>query len=158
MKMITRNTAPPCPVPILLFVVVLTLPAQAHQGATGIVKDRMEHMKTIAQTMKRLGATIQGKTPYDPGAVQSGAQTLANKAGAEMTRLFPSDTLDHPSEATPTIWVEWPRFEALALDMRARANDLAGAAVDNGAARAAFKDLAATCKACHQDFRLKKQD
>lgn len=136
--------------------------APAHQGATGIVKDRMDLMGQIKDAMKDLGQMVQGRTLYDAARMQARARDLAGHGGDAMTRLFPKDSIMGPSESLPAIWQDWDRFEATANDMRTRAEALAATVAanpgpDGAAARAAaFAALGQTCKTCHADFRMKK--
>ena len=56
---------------------------EAHKGATGVVKERMDQMGEIAKSMKAMGAMFKGATPYDAEAVRGkgSSQSLAAKLG-----------------------------------------------------------------------------
>ena len=127
---------------------------QAHDGATGIVKERMDLMKALGGEMKKLAAMFNGETPFDPAEIAAAASRIEDHSGGHMLRLFPEGSTDHPSEAKADIWRHWPEFEAKADDLGTRASVLAAVA-DTGEAesRVAFGRLAKTCKACHQDFK-----
>ena len=146
---------------LALPLICLTAAALAHSGATGVVKERMDRMKGIALLMKDLGAMFKGEKPYKAGAVSALSRELMRLGGEAMT-YFPKGSTQHPSEATAEIWTDWPRFEAQANAMQDAAQALADAAANprgTGAAtapEALFRDLAETCKTCHQDFRVKK--
>ena len=142
---------------------VLTTAVLAHKGATGVVKERMDQMGTIAKSMKSMGAMFKGAEPYDAATVETLSRQIAGFGGDKLTAVFPEGSLDHPSEARPEVRSDWERFAELAGEMETAANDLAaGAANDRDDAGsptspdALFRDLAATCKSCHQDFRIKK--
>lgn len=135
-------------------------PSDAHEGATGIVAERMEAMKSLGDAMKGLAAMHRGTAPYDPAAVREAAEAIGRHGGEHMTALFPPGSLHHPSEALPEIWEDWERFGALAEDLRVSAAALAEAAGREAATsagpqstRAAFARLGRACSACHTDFR-----
>ncbi len=131
--------------------------AFAHEGATGVVKERMELMKGIAAQMKALKPMIEGTSTYDPADVAKAAGAIADHA-TNIAPSFPEGSTDHPSEASPRIWTEWNGFEASARALRAHAAALqADAEKGTDAARALFGEMARTCKGCHQDYRVKKQ-
>ena len=130
----------------------------AHQGATGIVKERMDHMKSIKAAMKVLGPIFKGQVPYDADAVRGAARTLSAKGGTAMTDLFPEGTTQHPSEALPAIWQDWQAFSNSARELEVSAAllfETAGNARDGGASdpMKAFARVVGTCRGCHEDFR-----
>lgn len=151
----------------LLAVVSFTLLApiylNAHQGATGVVKERMDAMKSMGDDMKVLGAMLKGETAYDPVRVKGIARAVAKHGGDAMTQLFPEGSTQHPSEALPAIWSDWSRFQTLAEEMQDLAEKLETAAAI-GSTSAPPKDvlqltraLGKSCKACHDDFRQRQQ-
>lgn len=135
-----------------------TIAAFAHTGAKGVVKQRMDAMGDIAEQMKLLGGMVQEKTAFDAGVAAKAASIVAGHA-EEIPALFPEGSTDHPSEALPIIWTDWPRFEAsawkLAMDAAALGN--AAQAADNADdIKATLAEVASSCKSCHEVFRLKK--
>ncbi|WP_281685101.1 c-type cytochrome [Thalassobaculum salexigens] len=127
---------------------------QAHDGATGIVKERMDLMKALGDDVKRLARMFKGETSYDPEAISAVAARIERRSGGDMLELFPEGSSGHPSEAKQDIWRHWPEFEAKADELATRASVLAAVAdAGKGDARAAFGRLAGTRKACHQDFK-----
>jgi cytochrome c556 len=100
----------------------------AHGGATGIVKERMDLMVSIGKAMDRLTKMFQGEASFDAGDVREAARLIAGHGGEEMTRLFPKDSIQRPSEALPAIWQDWERFTELADELTVYANALAEAA------------------------------
>lgn len=130
--------------------------AIAHQGASGVVKERMEAMKDMAGRMKVIAGMIGGERGFDAQAVASAAEQVAFKA-RQLDKQFPEGSDHPPSEARPEIWSDWDRFSELASELESKASRLGVAA---GTATAAadidvpFRAVAATCKGCHQRFRL----
>lgn len=145
---------------ILCLAGLAPLGASAHEGATGIVKDRMEHMKSVKAAMKVLGPIFKGEAPYDAVIVREHAKRLSAKGGAAMTRLFPEGSIHGPSEALPAIWTDWDRFVASARELEVSAARLAETAANpqDGSASdpaKAFSRVVGTCRGCHDDFRKK---
>ena len=102
--------------------------AFAHSGATGVVKERMDAMKTMGDAVKRIKPMMSGEAAYDEAAVREAAQAIAEEAGTAMTKKFPEGSTDHPSEVLPRTWDEWDRFTGLAEQLEVAANGLARAA------------------------------
>lgn len=129
------------PAILMLATVCLTLLAGgaglAHEGASGVVKERMEAMKGMATAMKALAPMMQGKTGYDAVRVSAAAAVIKSHA-EEIPALFPKGSNGHPSEARATVWSDWPDFErqarilgAYAAALEAMAGMGAGAAMQD---------------------------
>ncbi len=138
--------------------VLLVTSALAHGGATGIVKERMEAMKSLGAAGKALAAMVKGETAFDADAAALHARTMADHGGEAMTTLFPKGSLDAPTEALPAIWEDPERFNdlALALETRATALEVIVRSDELDAMRPAFAAVAETCGACHKTFRKEK--
>lgn len=166
--------------------VLIPLATTAHEGAKGIVMERMTVMKGLGTAMKEITAMLRGTKGYDGAALAVQARRIRDHGGKTMTRLFPEGSADGPSEASSEIWRRWAEFETLAQDLVSRAEALAVAA-EKGAAlgqpdagggkaprqlaaaspddavapaqkmpMAEFAALTKSCSACHRDFRIKK--
>ncbi len=165
------------PVLILACLMLAGPIAASHDGATGVVKERMVLMSNLAESMKALAGMLKGKTPYDAARVKQHARQLADHGSSALTKLFPEGSLDKPSAARPQIWQDWEKFKSLAAQLTQAAQALeqaAGApagpnlggpskhgmakhgAGAPGPVRAAFRNVGRTCAACHKDFRVKK--
>jgi cytochrome c556 len=144
----------------LLIGTIATAPSvTAHNGATGIVKERMELMKGIGDQMKVMGAMAKGKRPYEQSAFVEGAQTALDGA-PKITSMFPEGSLSEKSEALPSIWEKWAEFEQSAKDLEtesAKLLEVASGDADQKAVLAQFVKMGKTCRGCHQDFREKKE-
>ena len=128
------------------------LPADAHKGATGVVKQRMDAMKDM---QKALNAMLSGKQAMDRAAAIGLAETIRDQSGVHMAELFPDGSLNHPSEALPKVWENWSDFRAEADELEREADALARSLTD-GDASAQFKRVAASCKSCHKAYRKPK--
>lgn len=131
--------------------------AQAHKGASGVVKQRMMAMKDMAAGTKELSLMVTGKKAYDAERVKAIAAAIKGHAG-EIPKLFPKGTNHHPSEATAKIWTHWDDFKGHAEKLAELADGLASAA-PNGkmAAIGSFAKIGKTCSGCHEDYRAKKK-
>jgi len=132
-------------------IVAIPALAQAHSGATGIVKKRMETMKDVGAVMKELGAMVKGDARFDPSAVARRAGDLKVHA-ANMPTLFPEGSIHGPSEALPQIWKDFERFSRIASDLESAAAALSSV-TEATALPAALGAAGKTCKACHSDYR-----
>lgn len=137
----------------LVLAVMLAMPAlaQAHSGATGIVKKRMEVMKDVGAVMKELGAMVKGEAAFDASTVARRAGDLKAHA-AGMPALFPEGSIHGPSEALPQIWKDFEGFTRIASDLESAADRLSGV-TEATALPAALGAAGKSCKACHSDYR-----
>jgi cytochrome c556 len=133
--------------------------ALAHEGATGVVKERMDLMKGQQKQMKLIGDMAKGKTPFDAAKAAAAARDLGTTT-KKIPDLFPEGTSGHPSEALDAIWKDWDRFTGSAKDAEAAANELASSLDGAGGQdwKPAFQKITDAYKSCHQDFRAKKKE
>lgn len=129
--------------------------ALAHEGATGVVKERMELMKRQQSDMKLIGDMAKGKTPFDAAKATLAASDVATTA-KKIQDLFPQGSDGHPSDALPAIWKEWDRFTGNAKELETSADALGAVlAGGNDGWKPAFQKLTDSCKACHETYRAK---
>lgn len=127
--------------------------ALAHDGATGVVKERMELMSMLGKTMKSLKAIIRNTDPIDPATLSRSAEAIRGHSG-QMAGLFPAGSYDKPSEASPVIDDRRQEFDALFLELGDSAKRLAALAEtpDRSALAAWFRDTGRVCSNCHKIF------
>lgn len=150
-----HRAAKPCGVVAAILLIgglVALAEVEAHTGATGVVKERMDLMKALGDDMKRLAAIMKAEAAYDPALVAGLARRIEQGSGDHMLELFPEGSTDHPSEAREEIWLRWVEFEAKADALASQASALSVAG-DFDEARMAFAKVAESCKACHRDFK-----
>ncbi|MEM8688592.1 MAG: cytochrome c [Pseudomonadota bacterium] len=129
----------------------------AHSGATGIVKERMDAMKAISKAMRSLDAMAKGKTAFRKATVKVASRTIKEHA-TTFDRLFPDTNhsrKSHVTEAAPAIWADKPVFLALAQKMADAAKGLDAVSAHTQLPQH-LRALGATCKGCHEKFRIKK--
>jgi cytochrome c556 len=132
--------------------------ALAHSDcAPGVVKERCDLMERQGDDMKIIGDMAKGKTTFDAAKAAEAARDIVITA-KKIHELFPEGSGGGTSEALPAIWEHWDDFTAKADDLGKAAETLA-AALDGGDAdwKGAFQGVSDACKACHQDYRKKKE-
>ena len=133
---------------VLLFLSTVSF---AHEGAEGVVKERMDRFKENKKAMKAIKGNLAGNTTI-VAEKASGIEAWAK----DMVNFFPEGSTQPPSEALPAIWKEFARFTDLArANEKAAANlkNLAQSGADTSALSDAFKSLGKTCKDCHNDYK-----
>lgn len=141
-----------------LVIGIASASALAHGGATGVVKERMDAMGAIGDAVKTIGQMLRGKTKYDSARIEGAADVIAAHGGNNLTQLFPEDSITGPSEALPVIWSDWVTFQEQADLLETLALKLSTTTdADKTEIGKIFRDVAGTCKACHEKFRLKKE-
>jgi len=129
----------------------LAVVTQAHEGAEGVIKERMDRFKENKESMKAIKANL-GR---DASVIAKEALAIQNWAN-QLTNFFPEGSTQSPSEALPAIWENFEDFKARAAANANAAGDLATLArsgADTSALTNGFKALGKTCKDCHNDYK-----
>ena len=136
---------------IILLMFVLVNPTFAHEGATGVVKERMDKFKMSKTMMKQINV---GLRENDFENIEKSAQKLLSWS-KEMSKYFPEGSDVSPSEASTNIWLDPNGFSKAIKNFEEASLELVNQAqADNPEASIqAFRNLANTCKGCHQKFR-----
>lgn len=138
----------------------LSANAGSHNLVVADVSDpvslRINLMQNVGAAAGISGGMLKGEIPFDP-AVANGALAVLNTAALGMQGLFPADSDSNPrSSAAPNVWTDTDGFNAAIakfISDSGAANKTAPA--DLAAFGAAFGSVAANCKSCHQDYRVK---
>ena len=135
-----------------VFIALFSFSASSHEGAVGVVKERMDRFK---QSKSDLGEIRIALRKGEPETAQALALKLA-EWGGEMATHFPEGSNPRPSEALDRIWQDWPTFEQQIERYTTSAQTMADL-IAEGAPKSsldkAFKDLGRTCKVCHNRFK-----
>jgi len=131
--------------------------AAAHEGATGVVAQRMDAMKQMGQHMKALGNMLAGKTAFDQATAKRLAETMHEHCEHVM-HMFPPGSDGHHTEATPAVWNRQAEFNERMRRFDAAVEELVAAAAsgDKTQLETEFKAVGQECSGCHDDFRRKK--
>jgi len=140
-----------------LLIAAFAASSLAHEGAKGVVKERMDLMKSQKSAMKVIGDMAKGKKAFNAAKAAKAARDLATTT-KKIPELFPKGSNGHPSEALDAVWTEWDRFTGDAHDAEAAAKAL-GAALEASDRdwKAAFQAMTDACKSCHESFRAKEE-
>ncbi|MFL2818973.1 MAG: c-type cytochrome [Candidatus Puniceispirillales bacterium] len=136
---------------ILFFNIFSLTQLYAHEGAKGIIKERMDKFKMSKNLMKKINKGLQND---DFLTIEKSAQTLL-KWSKEMPNYFPEGSDTPPSEASSDIWLDpegfkkaIKNFELASLQLITQSQNK-----DFDMTVNSFRSLAKTCKGCHQKFR-----
>ena len=143
-------------IPLALVVALLVLPrVSAHEGATGMVKERMDGMEGMSKTMKTIGRYIEANRNL--AAIRHEA-THVREIAAHIPQWFPAGSTAKPTDALPTIWQRWSDFQARAAQLEQESAKLAemAASGDPQAIAAQFRTVGRACSGCHVDYRQKR--
>ena len=135
-----------------------SLNVSAHDGATGVVKQRMDAMSDMGDAMKAMASMVKGKQAFEPELFIQSGETIASHSDM-MPKLFPAGSMQGNSEALPAIWQQWDDFVSLGHRTKTDAEELVKMAQHGLELRPLTKQfvkLASDCKACHKDYRKKK--
>ncbi|MDK9695123.1 MAG: cytochrome c [Siculibacillus sp.] len=135
--------------------VVLGLSVGAPALAADAIEARQTILKAIGDDTRPVVAMLKGEAPFDLAKVKAALKTQAE--GAErLPQFFPDNSRTGKTEASPRIWAEKQRFFGLYAKLAADARAAEIAITDEASLKATFPEHLATCKACHDDFRVKK--
>ncbi|WP_326541280.1 c-type cytochrome [Pseudorhodoferax sp.] len=119
------------------------------------IKYRQNALFVMGQHFGRLGAMANGRAPFDAKAAADNADIVLTLSQLPWAGFGPGTDKAAPTKAEPAVWAEPAKFKAASDKMQAEVAKLAAAAktgnLDN--LKAAFGPTAASCKACHDDFR-----
>jgi len=132
------------------------LPAAAQfQKAEDAVKYRKAGFTLMAAHFSRIGAMAQGRVPFDAAAAAANADIVATLSTLPFAGFVEGTAGSGKGSAKAEIWTERSKFDGGAKKMQEEVAKLAAAARANNLdqLKAAFGNAAATCKACHDNFR-----
>ena len=138
-----------------LLLLAMGLPAQAQFAKPeDAIKYRKASFTVMAAHFGRLGAMANGRTPYDAKAAADNADVVATLSKLPWT-AFGEGTDKGDTRAKPEVWKEATKFKEASDKMQAEIVKLntAAKAGNIDALKVAFGPAAASCKACHDNFR-----
>ena len=138
-----------------LILAAVCLPAQAQFAKPeDAIKYRKASFTVMAAHFGRLGAMANGRAPYDAKAAADNAEVVATLSKLPWA-AFGEGTDNGDTRAKPEIWKEAAKYKEAADKMQAEIVKLntAAKAGNIDALKVAFGPAAASCKACHDNFR-----
>ncbi len=135
-------------------VAVVATSAFAHEGATGIVKERMDAMTESGKAMKAAAESIRANRGF--ASIKDGALAISATAG-RIAALFPPGSDQKPTDAKPEIWIHWDDFTTRTGELKDESAKLAVAVDtgDPGLIGAQFRVVGKVCAGCHDLYRVK---
>lgn len=120
------------------------------------IKYRKNALFVMQQHYARVAGMAAGKIPFNSAAAAENA-AIAETVGRLPWAGFGDGTDQGETKASNKIWSEKARFQELADKMQSEMGKLAAAAKtgDLESIKAAVKATSGSCKACHDDYRLK---
>lgn len=125
--------------------------SMAHEGATGLVKERMDRFKASKTSLQAMRQALKQK---DWRVLQTESGELSVWA-REIPKYFPEGSNQPPSEARKAVWQDRDGFMAAVQAFRTSTDALKQTADEStiDGARLALRETAQSCKACHETFR-----
>lgn len=124
-----------------------------------VIEQRQDLMERTGDAAKVIGEMLKEEQPFDAAAAMAALEVL-DKTAAQAGDLFPvgSET-GNDTEARSTIWSDPEGFEQALLDFSDAVDNAivanpASLAELGAAANPVFK----TCKGCHENYRVEKDD
>ena len=137
---------------LILFISIFSFTQlYAHEGAKGIIKERMDKFKMSKNLMKKINKGLQNDNFI---IIEKSAQTLLNWS-KEMSNYFPEGSDTPPSEASSDIWLDPEGFKIAIKNFELASLELITQSKNENfdMTVSSFRGLAKTCKGCHQKFR-----
>jgi cytochrome c556 len=119
------------------------------------VKYRQNALFVMAQHFGRVGAMVNGRTPYDAKVAVENAEIVADMAKLPWAGFAAGTDKVGNTKAKPEVWSEQARFKEHSDKLVGETGKLLAAAKTNNldTLKTAFGSTASSCKACHDNFR-----
>jgi len=119
------------------------------------IKYRQSALTLVASHFGRMTPVVKGQVPYDPAQIKANVALLRTLATLPWAGFGPGT---EGGQAKDDIWLDEEGFKQAQQKLQDSLAKLSAAA-DTGELdklRAAFGDVGASCKACHDSYREKK--
>jgi cytochrome c556 len=139
---------------VLVAAMVLAVGGVARADSFDPIQTRQAGQDLVAGTFAGIKAVV---TANGDVKTLEGAGKAIQKWALVFPTLFPAGSDKGDTKAAPTIWSDSAGFQkaAMAFSNTGAALATAAKAGDATAVAAAFKDMGASCGACHKEYRLK---
>ena len=133
-----------------------TAPAENAKGPNS--EARVAAFKAILPDFETMGKMVKNETPFDAATFKAAAASFAEKSAVPFTH-FTQDGEGKDNNAKPEVWSnaagfqeEQAKFETAVATLNTAAQE---ENLDN--IKAAFGPVGASCKSCHDSFKISKQ-
>lgn len=108
--------------------IAISLACVSH-GETGDgIRSRQEDMKIMSAAAKRLSDFFSGRRTYDVDAFRASAKEISARSGDRLSAHFTTDIAADGSNASPSIFGDRTKFDALARDLDRYSRQIADSA------------------------------
>ncbi|MFC5385326.1 c-type cytochrome [Aquamicrobium segne] len=123
-----------------------------------VLSDRKALMKERGQLTGALSKVVKGEEAFDAAAVLATLQAMQdNGARLDIDALYPEGSNSGDTTAAPAIWEDPDGFKAAEKTFQDAVEvAVADAPTDLDGLKAKFGPIGASCGACHQTFRIRK--
>ena len=120
------------------------------------VKYRQAGLQLIASHFGRMQPVMKGQAPYDAVAIKANVELLKTLSALPWAGFVEGSQAG--TSAKPDVWTDASGFKAAQAKFEGAVDKLSVAANsgDLDRVRVAFGDVGASCKACHDSYRVKK--
>jgi cytochrome c556 len=140
---------------VLILAALIGSSAIAHEGAHGIIAERMAVMKTMSKELQAIGEMLLGNGAFNGAALHHHVDVLHENCH-KVESMFPVGSIDHHSRAKALIWEKPHAFHEEMQRLHSATERLAAVAAsgDRESLLISFKEVGTICKSCHETFRL----
>ena len=143
-----------CKFILILFLISFPFFSYSNDGATGIVKERMDKFQESKNLMRTINKSL-GDNNFD--IIRQSAEKL-NKWAIEMHKYFPKGSeasTSNKSQASDDIWSDPEGFKKAIKTFENASAKLIKISKNKNIddTVSSFREVAASCKGCHQKFR-----
>ena len=143
-----------CKFVLILFLISFPFFSYSHEGATGIVKERMDKFQESKNLMRTINKSLSDNN-FD--VITQSAEKL-NKWANEMHEYFPKGseaTSSNKSQASADIWSNPEGFKKTVKKFEIASAKLIKISQNKNIddTVSSFREVAASCKGCHKQFR-----
>lgn len=145
-----------CSLALAVAALACALPASAQfQKPEDAVKYRQSALALMGNHFSRLGAMANGRVPFDAKAAQDNAALVETFSKLPWAAFPAGSDKAGNTKARPEIWSDEAKFKQASENMMAEVAKLHTVAKTGNLdqIKAAFGSAAASCKACHDNFR-----
>ena len=143
-----------CKFVLILFFITFPFFSYSNKGATGIIKERMEKFQESKNLMRTINKSLSDNN-FD--VITQSAEKL-NKWANEMHEYFPKGSeasTSNKSQASDNIWSDPEGFKKAVKKFEITSAKLIKISQNKNIDEtvSSFRELAASCKGCHKQFR-----
>ena len=120
-------------------------------------QERSTAFKTMMPNFSAMGKVVKGEEPYQPDAFKTMAETFVTES-QEPFKHFAQDPDGQTGDALPNVWSDAAGFKTAEENFHAAVAKLNTAAQGGNLEeiKAAYGEVGASCKSCHDTFRKPK--